>query len=86
MNHARAQLARTIGCKAREFYFTSCGSEGNNLALLGGALTKTYGKKIVCSGFEHPSVRRPWNSWPPAAGRWCLCPPRPTAALMWTGC
>ena len=59
MNHARAQLARTIGCKAREFYFTSCGSEGNNLALLGGALTKTYGKKIVCSGFEHPSVRRP---------------------------
>ena len=59
MNHARAQLARTVGCKAKEFYFTSCGSEGNNLALLGGALTKTYGKKIVCSGFEHPSVRRP---------------------------
>ena len=27
--------------------------------MLGGALTKTYGKKIVCSGFEHPSVRRP---------------------------
>ena len=59
MNHARAQLARTVGCKAKEFYFTSCGSEGNNLALLGGALTKTYDKKIVCSGFEHPSVRRP---------------------------
>ena len=37
LNHARAALARTIGCKSREFYFTSCGSEGNNLALLGGA-------------------------------------------------
>ena len=59
LGHARAALARTIGCKSKEFYFTSCGSEGNNLALLGGALTKTFGKKIVCSGFEHPSVRRP---------------------------
>ena len=59
LSRARAALARTLGCKSREFYFTSCGSEGNNLALLGGALTKTFGKKIVCSGFEHPSVRRP---------------------------
>ena len=59
LGHARAALARTIGCKSKEFYFTSCGSEGNNLALLGSALTKTFGKKIVCSGFEHPSVRRP---------------------------
>ena len=58
LNHARAALARTIGCKSREFYFTSCGSEGNNLALLGGAQTRTFGKKILCSGFEHPSVRR----------------------------
>ncbi len=59
LNHARAALARTIGCKSREFYFTSCGSEGNNLALLGGARSRTFGKKILCSGFEHPSVRRP---------------------------
>ena len=59
LGHARAALARTIGCKSKEFYFTSCGSEGNNLALIGAALTKTFGKKIVCSGFEHPSVRRP---------------------------
>ncbi len=59
LNRARASLAATLGCRGREFYFTSCGSEGNNLALLGGARTKTFGKKIVCSGFEHPSVRRP---------------------------
>ena len=59
LNHARAALARTIGCKSREFYFTSCGSEGNNLALLGEARSRTFGKKILCSGFEHPSVRRP---------------------------
>ena len=75
MNHARAQLARTIGCKAREFYFTSCGSEGNNLALLGGALTKTYGKKIVCSGFEHPSVRRPLEQLASSGWRVVFVPP-----------
>src|SRR5699024_9377372 len=59
LSRARAALARTLGCKSREFYFTSCGSEGNNLALLGAARTRTFGKKILCSGFEHPSVRRP---------------------------
>ena len=75
MNHARAQLARTVGCKAKEFYFTSCGSEGNNLALLGGALTKTYGKKIVCSGFEHPSVRRPLEQLASSSWQVVFVPP-----------
>ena len=68
LNHARAALARTIGCKSREFYFTSCGSEGNNLALLGGARSRTFGKKILCSGFEHPSVRRPLEALAAEAG------------------
>ncbi len=35
LNAARAAVARTLGCKSRELYFTSCGSESNNLALLG---------------------------------------------------
>ena len=59
LNAARAAVARTLGCKSRELYFTSCGSEGNNLALLGAAQTRTFGKGIVVSGFEHPSVQRP---------------------------
>ena len=59
MNAARAAVARTLGCKSKELYFTSCGSEGNNLALLGAAQTRTFGKGIVVSGFEHPSVQRP---------------------------
>ena len=33
LNAARAAVARTLGCKSKELYFTSCGSEGNNLAL-----------------------------------------------------
>ena len=56
---ARGQIARTLGCQAKDLYFTSCGSESNNLALLGAARTRTFGKGIVVSGFEHPSVQRP---------------------------
>ena len=59
LNAARAAVARTLGCKARELYFTSCGSESNNLALLGATLTRSFGKGIVVSGFEHPSVQKP---------------------------
>ena len=28
LNAARAVVARSLGCKSRELYFTSCGSEG----------------------------------------------------------
>ncbi|MFI3170197.1 MAG: cysteine desulfurase family protein [Faecalibacterium sp.] len=56
---ARASLARTLGCTPREFYFTSCGTESNNMAIGGFAKSKKFGKKIIVSGFEHPSVQRP---------------------------
>ena len=59
LNAARAAVARTLGCKSRELYFTSCGSESNNMALLGAALTRRFSKGIVVSGFEHPSVQKP---------------------------
>ena len=59
LNAARAAVARTFGCKPKELYFTSCGSESNNLAMLGAALTRKFGKGIVVSGFEHPSVQKP---------------------------
>ena len=61
LNAARAAVARTLGCKSRELYFTSCGSESNNLAIFGGVQTKTFGKGVVVSGFEHPSVQRPFE-------------------------
>lgn len=57
---ARARIARTLGCRPGEVYFTACGSESNNLALLGAALPRqSWGSKIVVTGFEHPSVQRP---------------------------
>ena len=59
LNKARAEVARTLGATAGEVYFTGCGSEGNNLAILGAARTRKWGKRIVCTGFEHPSVALP---------------------------
>ncbi len=62
LNKARADVARTLGATAGEVYFTGCGSEGNNLAILGAARTRKWGKRIVCTGFEHPSVALPMQS------------------------
>ena len=59
LNKARADVARTLGATAGEVYFTGCGSEGNTLAILGAARTRKWGKRIVCTGFEHPSVALP---------------------------
>ncbi|MFR7452612.1 MAG: cysteine desulfurase family protein, partial [Gemmiger sp.] len=60
LNAARARVARTLNAGAKEIYFTGCGSEGNNLAILGAALPRrAWGSKVVTTGFEHPSVQRP---------------------------
>lgn len=57
---ARAAVARALGCTAGELVFTGCGSESNNIALRGlAAARKGWGKKILASGYEHPSVTRP---------------------------
>ena len=59
LNRARAAIAKSLGCKGSELFFTGSGSEGNNMALLGAARSKTFGKRIVVSGFEHASVDKP---------------------------
>ncbi|WP_160672796.1 cysteine desulfurase family protein [Clostridium sp. C8-1-8] len=49
----REILANIINCTKEEIYFTSGGSESNNMIIKG--LTKP-GNHIIISGFEHPSV------------------------------
>ena len=57
LNHARAALARTIGCKSREFYFTSCGSEGDNWAIRAALhQNRRVGRHIVTTAVEHSAV------------------------------
>lgn len=57
IQNVRQQVANLIGAKTEEIYFTSCGSESNNLAIKGVAEAyKTKGKHIIVSSIEHFSV------------------------------
>ena len=54
---ARIRVAKAIGCEEKEIYFTSCGSESDNLAIKGVAgANKNKGKHIITSKIEHPAV------------------------------
>ena len=56
---ARAQVASALGCKPDEVYFTSCGSEGDNWALLSGARSmQRKGRHIISSMMEHDAIRK----------------------------
>lgn len=54
INECRENIAKTINCKMEEIYFTSGGSEGNNLVLKG--LLKE-GSHIITTPFEHSSIK-----------------------------
>ncbi len=57
VSDARNHLASILGCRSDEIYFTSCGTESNNTAVLGAALSrKKRGGRIVTTAIEHPSV------------------------------
>lgn len=57
LEKAREAVARALSCQPKEIYFTSGGTESNNLALKGVAdKMKRRGNKIVTTAIEHPSV------------------------------
>ena len=54
---ARKCLAEKLHCRPDELYFTSGGTEGNNLALFGAAYARRrLGNRLVISATEHSSV------------------------------
>ena len=54
---ARRRAARAINCCEEEVYFTSCGSESDNLAIKGFAYAnRCRGNHIITSKIEHPAV------------------------------
>ena len=56
IDEARSMIARQINAKSKEIYFTSCGTESDNLALKGVAYeNKSKGKHIITSRIEHPA-------------------------------
>ena len=60
VERAREQVAALLGCKADEVFFTSGGTEANNLAILGVAAAVADGRRhAVTSVVEHPAIARP---------------------------
>ena len=54
---ARDIIAKAVGAECREIFFTSGGTEANNLALFGSVeANKRRGNKIVTTAIEHSSV------------------------------
>lgn len=57
VNEARDILSRLLKVDKSEIYFTSGGTESNNMAMIG--ISKAYirsGKHIIISSLEHPSI------------------------------
>ncbi len=60
INAVRAKAAKILRAEEREIYFTSGGTEGNNIAVLGAAAARSKrGRRIVTTAVEHPSVLEP---------------------------
>lgn len=57
INIARGKVARAINAKPEEIYFTSCGTESDNLSLKGIARAyRNKGNHIITSVIEHPAI------------------------------
>lgn len=57
ITRAREIIAKTLSCQSEEIYFTSGGTEANNLAIFGAAEAgKRRGNRIVTTAIEHESV------------------------------
>lgn len=57
LTQARRQIASLLGADENEIFFTSGGTEGNNLAIKGTALEyRSRGRHIITTAVEHASV------------------------------
>ena len=59
--NSRANIARALGARTHEIYFTSGTTESNNWVFSGLAHNNSAKKKILISGIEHPSIRETAN-------------------------
>ena len=55
LNAARAAVARTLGCKSKELYFTSCGARPR---------PAPSARASWCRASNTPASSARWNVWP----------------------
>lgn len=56
LDASRVSVAKALGCAPEELFFTSCGSESDNWAIIKGAMYSRRGKHIITSRTEHDAV------------------------------
>ena len=64
LEQARERLAALIGASAKEIFFTSGGTEADNLAILG-AIERHKSGEVLISSIEHPAVHDAAHSLAP---------------------
>jgi cysteine desulfurase len=56
LKQARTDIAEVLGCRADELIFTSCGSEGDNTAILSALAAQPDKRHLITTRVEHPAV------------------------------
>jgi cysteine desulfurase len=57
VEEARKKVANTLNCDPKEIYFTSCGTESDNWAIIGSVFAnKQKGNHIITTSIEHHAV------------------------------
>lgn len=60
ITEAKKKIAKTLKVQEKEIYFTSGGTESNNLAIIGAAMAnKRAGMHVITTSIEHASVSNP---------------------------
>lgn len=60
LENARRSIAKKLSCEESEIFFTSGGTEANNIAVFGAAHAFRHkGMRIITTSVEHPSVDEP---------------------------
>ena len=63
VNHAKEIIAKSLKVDPKEIFFTSGGTESNNMAIIGTAMAnKRKGNRIITTSVEHSCI-----------DRYCIC-------------
>ena len=84
LNSVRKTIIKSLGATGSTVVFTASGSEANNLAIIGRALSKDRyrnGGKIITTSGEHASVSEPLNSLEKMGFRIAYIPQRPESLI-----